>query len=244
MLPRFYIEQTLTENTLVTLPMDVVKHIWVLRLKAQQSVLLFNGNGSAYQGTIHSIDKYHGVVQVMQQLPSEVTQNVPIDLALCLINNNKMDLALQNSVELGVTSITPIMSKFAQRISQERLKTRMEHWMKVIISSCQQSGNNTLPILHAPITFIDAITSNYIGIKLLMLPQTNQQGSTQQNISNNLPIKVIIGPEGGFSTDEIEIAQNNGFNAINLGKFILRSETAVSASLSYINLTYGNWMNT
>ena len=243
MLPRFYIEQTLTENTLVTLPMDVVKHICVLRLKTQQSVILFNGNGYAYQGTIHSIEKYHGVVHIMHQLPSDV-HHVPIDLALCLINNNKMDIALQNSVELGVTSITPIMSKFSQRISQERLKTRIDHWMKVIISSCQQSGNNTLPILHAPITFIDAITTKYIGIKLIMLPQTNQQSSTQKTIINNLPIKVIIGPEGGFSTDEIEIAQNNGFNSINLGKFILRSETAVSASLSYINLTYGNWMNT
>ena len=240
MLPRFYIEQHLTKNVLITLSTDVVQHMWVLRLKPQQNIILFNGNGYAYQGIIHSLDKHHGVVQIMQQLPDEVQHNMQIDLALCIINNNKMDIALQNSVELGVTSITPVISNFSQRISRERLNTRLEHWKKVIISSCQQSGNNTLPILHLPQTFNDVIVQNYVGIKLIMLPRMMQPITKPANI-NYTAIKLLIGPEGGFSTNEIDSAQSNGFNMIKLGKLILRSETAVSASLSYINLTYGQW---
>lgn len=237
-MPRFYVNLALTEKDQINMPEEVARHILVLRLRASEEITLFNGDGNEYVAIISKIDKKSISVVVQQQLPQKsLQQPLKIDLLLCIISNDKMDLAIQKAVELGVTSITPIISERSQKLIQEKFAKRMEHWQKIIISSCEQCGNNILPQINLPTTFNHAITNKPNGLRLILSPRS---GNTSKHSSAS-EVQLLIGPEGGFSSTELEKAQDHGFLPVQLGNLVLRSETAVIVGLTYIQLQHGSW---
>jgi 16S rRNA (uracil1498-N3)-methyltransferase len=146
-------------------------------------------------------------------------------------------------VELGVNVITPIISARAEH--QEAKATKLDRWLKIIISACEQSGRCDLPVLNPPIILEDwlkarqklTIKSNS-ELNIGFCTKTNQ---SLKNLLNNTnkdlleKITIIIGPEGGLAPEELNLLSLNKFNLVSLGSTILRTETAGIVSLGILN---------
>lgn len=212
----------------------------VLRMKLGDSVLLFNGNGKDYLGTINEISKktLHVNIEAVDCVDNE--SHLELHLLQPLCKSEKMDLCIQKATELGVNIITPFVSSRVNiNITSKRLEKKMSHWSSIIHSACEQSGRATLPTLNLPISFDQAInnTSHY-AIKLIASPTATKQVQVE-----SLPYTecvCAIGPEGGFSEQEIIRAKELGFSAFQIGPRILRLETAVISALTLCQLNWGD----
>jgi 16S rRNA (uracil1498-N3)-methyltransferase len=211
----------------------------VLRLKQSDPIVLFNGDGNEYTADILSISKKQVVAIVNSQLSMRSESPLNIHLAQGVSKGDRMDFVLQKSVELGVSEITPVITeRCAVKLSTERWQKKTEQWQKIIISACEQSGRNVLPILHQPIALNKWLGQTTEQQKVILTP-----GSSKYMSSLSRPVqgfRLLIGPEGGLSEQEIYTSEQTGFESVNLGPRILRTETAALASISILQALFGD----
>ena len=153
-----------------------------------------------------------------------------------------MDWCLQKATELGVNEITPIISARVNiSINANRLEKKMDHWRSVIESACEQSGRAVIPKLNLPTGFNVAINNSPKDcIKLIATPTADNTSLPSSDISTPTCL-CAIGPEGGFSREEILQAQHEGFTSIKIGPRILRLETAVISALTLCQSRWGDF---
>lgn len=237
---RLYFPDLTSAMSVVTLDKSASRYLLqVLRCKPGQTIQLFNGNGIQCDGTLESAGKNAATIKLSKC--DQVTHESPlhIQLVLGISKGDRMDIAIQKSVELGVTEILPIHTEYSVvNLSTERAQKRLSHWQGIIINACEQCGRNHLPKLHSVQTFAQWLTSAHGDVLWLFDPQSRQHLSQQSSPSG--PITILIGPEGGLSDDEISSAQKSGFKAMQFGPRILRTETAVIATLSAIQTLWGD----
>lgn len=211
----------------------------VLRLKSGTPLVIFNGDGAEYAAILGVTEKRRATVFLGDNRYPERESPLNIHLGLAISKGERMDYAIQKSVELGVTEITPLFSQHCVvKLDEKRIKNRLRHWQAVIISASEQCGRNRLADLHTPIDFSHWIKLECRGENLILAPQAQHVLSQLQSAPQQL--RLAIGPEGGFSDMEIEMAITDGFTAIGLGPRILRTETAVVAGLSALQTLWGD----
>jgi len=239
--PRIYLPVPLAEGTLVTLD-DAQHHhlLTVLRIKNEENVILFNGLGGEYTGSFHSTKK-KSQVKILHFQPVDRESPVDLHLGQGLARGARMDFVIQKATELGVTQITPLWTQnCAVKLDEARSQKRLEHWRKIAISACEQSGRTRLPVLH-PVQFFDEwITTPFAGTSFLLTPTSEY--SFQDALSNknhNTPIKIAIGPESGWEKQEISKITNEVVFC-RLGPRVLRTETAGMVALSILQNHYGD----
>lgn len=153
-----------------------------------------------------------------------------------------MDFALQKSVELGVTGITPLITeRSVVRLSAERMANRQEHWRRVAISACEQSGRRTIPVIGDTGPLNDWLLKNKaLGATCILLDH-RAPATLDQLACTSAEVNLLIGPEGGLSLDEITSAQTAGFESVHLGPRVMRTETAPLAAISAIQMLWGDF---
>ena len=150
-----------------------------------------------------------------------------------------MDLVIQKSVELGITSLQPVLTQFTPlSYSQELLDKKEKHWKSIIISACEQSGRNIIPKLKNTQPFREIIKMQRNANKII-LDQKAAQKFKDISVKHSLGFCVLIGPEGGFSEDESCYAIKNGFMPVTMGNSVLRTDTAGIASIAAIQTLWG-----
>lgn len=239
--PRLYQNCELQCGTTLTLTKEAAHHaIHVLRLLINSKIILFNGKGGEYLATIKNMTKKSIVVNIEKYFSTELESPRHIHLAQGIIRREKMDFVIQKAVELGVSSITPILTEHCN-FSLSQLKKRHTHWHAVAVNACEQCGRNKIPSIEMPQTFYDYLKNkiNEKNIDKLLLSPTASKKISQLKI-NKAKVCVVIGPEGGFSEEEIEKAKQNEFQTIQLGPRILRSETAALATLTSLQVLFGD----
>lgn len=245
-MPRLYIDVPIIPNQSFILKDAPFNHaIRVLRLQIKDEIVLFNGTGGEYLAIITSIDKKQAVLQVLDFNPIERESSLNLHLYQALAKGDKLDYILQKATELGVSSITLLISKRSiAAIAEERLDKKMAHFRSIIISACEQCGRNTLPVLELPLKLHKLNLSselNYLTLdpkaedKLSDSIKVSTKGATHKNIA------LIIGPEGGLSPDELDLLSKKGCQSINLGARILRTETAAIAVIAALQALFGDW---
>ncbi|MBT7120893.1 MAG: 16S rRNA (uracil(1498)-N(3))-methyltransferase, partial [Nitrosomonadales bacterium] len=159
-------------------------------------------------------------------------------------SNEKMDIVIQKATELGVSHIQPIFStRSSIKLSHDRAKKKLSHWSRVVISACEQSGRSRLPTIKAPRS-LDQITKEIKiskhSLNLVLHPHPHKKS---QNLPNNHTgdINIFIGPEGGFTEDEISLLNQKNFINVQLGPRILRTETAPLAIIAILQYKYGDF---
>ncbi len=242
MSPRFYCAQVLAPRNIVELPAPAAHHVRrVLRLKAGDAVVLFNGEGGEYPGRIVEDAR---AVRVVLEARRDVDRESPlaVTLAQALPSGDKMDWIVQKAVELGVARIVPLAAaRCVVRLSGERAARRVEHWRQVAVSACEQSGRNRLPGI-APLTdlraWLSAAAPQREETRLLLSPgaRLRLRGATPQG-----SVVLLIGPEGGLTSEEEAAAQACGFQGVALGPRILRTETAGPAALAALGALHGDF---
>jgi 16S rRNA (uracil1498-N3)-methyltransferase len=238
-LSRFYQAGSYECQASLELTTDVSQHVArVLRMQVGQQIIIFNGVGVQAQAQIISLQKKQVIVKILELSAHNAESNLQINLAQGIAKPQYMDLAVQKAVELGVTSITPLLTEYsAVSMRKEHWEKKLQHWQSIIISACAQSGRATLPLLNDITSFADYLTTSAADLKLILMPDSKiglpKQGSPST-------ISLIIGPEGGIAERELHLAQQHDFLPLNLGPRILRTETATIASLSILQYTYGD----
>lgn len=239
---RFYCPQRLGPGQTLDLPPDAAHHAAkVLRMEVGHELVLFNGDGGEYEAVITYISKSAVTVRTAAFHEREAESPLDVTLAQAISAGDKMDYTLQKSVELGITRIQPLASeRCVVKLAGERAEKRGRHWQQVVISACEQSGRNHVPMV-APIRplthwFGDLPAS---AERLMLAP--GAQCSLGTLPAPKAPVILLIGPEGGLSPSEIAAAQSCGFKSIRLGPRILRTETAALAALAAMQTLWGDF---
>lgn len=242
---RIFVDAPLAAGRSVTLPEDASRHVaQVLRMQNSESVTLFNGQGGEYQATIESVRKTAVNVRCERFDPIERESVLHLTLAQALVSADKMDWIAQKAVELGAMRIVPLIcERSVARLSGEREGKRIEHWRKVVIAACEQSGRNRVPVVDSPLRMADFTVRQSQGLRLLLDPAATAPlpSALQGAQEKSAEIIVAVGPEGGFTGDEAAQAAATGFQRVRLGKAVLRTETAGIAALAAIQAICGAW---
>jgi 16S rRNA (uracil1498-N3)-methyltransferase len=245
--PRIFVEEPPTELHQTFDIAESTAHylVHVLRLKVGDAVTLFHQNYE-YDGHIASIHKKKTALFIEKKTYISRESPIVTHLALGYSKGDKMDIAFQKAVELGVHAITPIFSEFCS-VKRDRAmdEKKMLHWKKILISSAEQCERNTIPELHPITTFSHFIAENACDLKWILHPP-NRNESALLDTSSPLPsspasVCVLVGPEGGFSEKEVSDAMAAQFQKISLGPRILRTETAPLVILSIIQQRWGDY---
>ncbi|WP_373741259.1 16S rRNA (uracil(1498)-N(3))-methyltransferase [Neisseria sp.] len=238
---RFYVSAELAEGGQTELPDNVVRHLNVLRLRSGEEIVLFNGNGNAYPARLDILEKRRATATVLRE--EAVCNESPLDITLiqAVSSGERMDFTLQKSVELGVNRIQPVISsRSIVRLTGERADKRISRWQEIVISACEQSGRNVIPEVLPLLSYSDALaTLPDNRTKLLMSLNRPQTLTRIQPLSDG--IIFMVGPEGGWTAAEETQAFDAGFQAVTLGKRILRTETASLAAIAAMQTLWGDF---
>lgn len=237
---RIYTEQPLAPGNPIELKGQQAHYLSkVLRLKVNARLILFNGDGNEYQSVITSINKQNITINIEEAVRAISESPLHSILGLGLSRGERMDLAIQKSTELGVTEIVPLFTEFSEvKLQAERLQKKHRHWQQIAISACEQSGRNNIPVIHQPVQLSDWCNAIDCECKLIFEPGANVIQLSQKQPAH---VALLIGPEGGFSEQELKYAANNGFQSLSLGPRILRTETAPIAALTVLQMLWGDF---
>lgn len=240
---RFYSPEKLHVDVLVKLSDNASLHATrVMRLNVGDQLFLFDGSGNDFQCELFSVQKNATLAKVLSA--QEVNNESPINITLLLgmSSGDRMDIGIQKAVELGVNRIIPIKTeRSVVKLDEEKTKKRVDHWRHVVIAACEQSGRALLPIVEFPTTLSQfcakPATENITRITLDPVAHKRLADLSKPNGE----IQLLIGAEGGLSSNEIALASQQGFIGVQLGKRILRTETAPLAAIATINALWGDF---
>ncbi|MBU2923118.1 16S rRNA (uracil(1498)-N(3))-methyltransferase [Colwellia sp. 4_MG-2023] len=242
---RIYQDSELTLNDTVKLSDDAFGHIVrVLRLSEGDTVALFNGKEAVqYTAQLVDVKKKEASAKIIEQ--KVITNESPIDIHLGqgISRGDRMDYTLQKSVELGVSKITPLFTeRCGVKLSGERLAKKHDQWQKIVISACEQSGRCIVPEVTEPMYLEDWLAQETNSLKLNLHPKATHSIMTLpvDSTENALQVRLLIGPEGGLSDEEISKANTADFQDILLGPRILRTETAALTAITALQCRFGD----
>lgn len=244
-IPRFYINQPLQGDHELILPKEIHRHaIQVLRLAVDDVLILFNGKGGEYRAILTNVQKRHSSVRIISFNAVNCDSPLDISLAIAMIKADKMDFAIQKSVEMGVNSIQPLYTERSViKLKANRLEKKLLHWQGVITAACEQSGRTSIPQILAPIPLALwlplSTTTSSSTLHLAMLPRQHPHITTLSSPENH-KMTLIVGPEGGFSDQEVDLLLSLGIKGIQFGPRILRAETAVIAAIAVCQQQWGD----
>ncbi len=238
--PRIYEPMPLAAHQTLMLSDDGANHVGrVLRMQAGDALVLFDGRGGQYPATIQEAGKRHVAVLLGEQQPIEVESPLAIHLGQVISRGDKMEFTIQKSVELGVTCITPLFSeRCGVKLQGERLDKKVEQWQKIAISACEQCGRNRIPEIRPVMTLAQWLAEPTTELKLNLHPRAPFSLTTLPQ--PDAGIRLLIGPEGGLSSEEIQLAAEQGFVDMLLGPRVLRTETAAMTAITALQCRFGD----
>lgn len=211
----------------------------VLRLNVGDAIILFNGDGHDYSAELVEATRKNVVARISSKTQNHSESPLKLHLVQALIKSDKMDWVIQKAVELGVTEITPVQTKYC---AVKVFEKKMAHWQGIILSACEQSGRSVIPTLNPVITLEKFFDNEKIQSGYIFHPDATQKLSdVSVNKTQAGAMLVLIGPEGGFHEDEIRLAEIHGFHSVQIGRRILRAETAAVTVLSLMQYTQGDF---
>ena len=236
---RFFVPQNFGNEMIIT-GVDA-KHISkVLRMTLGDELQIVSDDGVTAQGKISFIDAACVKIGSLKIIAESNEPKVKITLAQGLAKGEKMDFIIQKAVELGVTSIVPVaMEHSVVQLDGAKAIKKVERWQKISESAAKQSKRNIIPLVQPVMSVEEMLAKNNCSTKIIAYECENQislksvlKEAIEQNKIENLLL--IIGPEGGISEDELDLARAAGAKPVSLGRRILRAETAGLVAMSAI----------
>ena len=235
--PRLFVEAPLAPAASIELPEAAAHHaVRVLRLRAGDSVVLFDGRGGEYEARLTLPGRDHALADVGRHRPVERESPLAVTLVQAVSSGEKMDYTVQKAVELGVRAIHPVLSaRSVVRLDGERGAKKLAHWRRIAIAACEQCGRNRVPEIADPVPL--ARYRPAVGARILLSPSG---GARLAGLATS-PAVLAAGPEAGFSEEEEGRLLREGFAAVRLGPRVLRTETAALAALAALNALAGDF---
>ncbi|ABE56252.1 protein of unknown function DUF558 [Shewanella denitrificans OS217] len=219
---------------------DGAAHIGrVLRMSEGEQVMLFNGDGKDYLADITSASKKNITITIISMEDNRSESGLNLHLGQVISRGDRMEFTIQKSVELGVNTITPLFSeRCGVKLTGERLEKKINQWQKIVISACEQSGRSQVPLIRPAMDVAAWCQEPSQALKLNLHPRASHgiKGLTLENPR----VRLLIGPEGGLSSEEILMTEQCDFTDVLLGPRVLRTETASLTAITALQLTFGD----
>jgi len=223
---RFFVPDGIEIGATIALSDEERHHARVLRVRDGEEVELFDGRGRNFVARFSE----NGVFVLKETVNREPA--TAIHLAMSIIQLDKFELVLQKATELGVQSFLPVITDRIE-LHFERVRGKEERWRKIVLEAVKQSGRSRIPPVEQPIKFDEAMQRE--GSKIVF-----DADAPPSTTDKRQPTTLFIGPEGGFSKRELELARNAGATFERLGPRRLRAETAALAAVTIISARSGD----
>ncbi|HBC83108.1 MAG TPA: 16S rRNA (uracil(1498)-N(3))-methyltransferase [Escherichia sp.] len=238
--PRIYHPELLTVGQQVALSDDAANHVGrVLRMGAGQPLQLFDRSNQLFEAEIVRADKKSVVVNLIAGEIDDRESPLHIHLGQVMSRGEKMEFTIQKSIELGVSLITPLFSeRCGVKLDPERLNKKIQQWQKIAIAACEQCGRNRIPEIRPAMDLEAWCAEPDEGLKLNLHPRASAS-------INTLPlpverVRLLIGPEGGLTANEIAMTADYQFTDILLGPRVLRTETTALTAITALQVRFGD----
>lgn len=216
----------------------------VLRLARGAAVECFDGAGSRFDARVERADARACEVRLGTRCEAATESPLRITLAQGISAADRMDWAIEKAVELGVHAIQPLVTARSQaRHDPDRLRRRHEHWSRIVEAACMQCGRDRLPALAPALAFERWLSSTDLAAprtRIVLAPAAAKRLS-ETAIDRSIGIDLLVGPESGFSADELDSARAAGFEPVRAGPRVLRTETAGLAAIAALQALAGDF---
>ncbi len=239
-IPRIYHPENISAPSSVSLSEEAANHVGrVLRMQPGEQVLLFDNSGAEFPAEITEAGKKRVTVQITERVENSVESPLDFHLGQVVSRGDKMEFTIQKSVELGVNTITPLISeRCGVKLNAERFDKKLQQWQKIAISACEQCGRNKVPEIRPVMKLEDWCQEEDGSLKLNLHPRARYSINTLPEPVTK--VRLLIGPEGGLSADEIEMTGNYNFEEILLGPRVLRTETCALTAITALQVRFGD----
>lgn len=237
---RLYTPQVLDQGSRVELTGPQCHYlVRVLRLSDGDELKLFNGDGFDYCGEIIEARKQSVTIELGDRLDPANESPLKITLVQAISRGERMDFSLQKATELGVSKIRLLSSSRVEvRLDESRLIKRMAHWQAVVQSACEQSGRARVPEVMAPLSLSDWLQQTDGKTRLVLDPLADVRLSSYR--LNTRGLSIVVGPEGGFSSAEMQKLKARSVEPVSLGPRVLRTETAGPVAIALLQTMAGD----
>jgi len=239
-IPRLFHPSIIASQKQIELSDDAAGHVArVLRMQVHQPIILFDGTGYEYTTTITHLSKKNVHVIVQHAAFKNAESPLNLHLGQVISRGDKMEFTIQKSVELGVNTITPLLSgRCGVKLDEKRFEKKLGQWKKIVIAACEQCGRNIIPKINPIIQLEHWCAEETNALKLNLHPRATYSIKTLPETKQN--IRLLVGPEGGLSEDEILMTQKHQFEEILLGPRVLRTETAALTAITALQVRFGD----
>ncbi len=241
-LTRVHVEAPLAAGQRVVIEGSAANHITrVLRLRTGDAIAVFNGNGAEFAARVEEFRKGSVLVEVEEERAADRESPLSVTLAQGISRGERMDWILQKATELGASRIVPVLTeRSVVRLDSKQAEKKLQHWRGIAIAACEQCGRNRVPEIALPTPFFEFVgsTSGSVATRLLLSPIAT--ASVDQVNAGAPGVTLLIGPEGGLTETEQEVAQRSGFTSVRMGPRVLRTETAAIAALTILQHRFGD----
>ncbi|OGP94244.1 MAG: hypothetical protein A2Z19_05090 [Deltaproteobacteria bacterium RBG_16_54_18] len=241
-MPRVYIPAERIIGTEILLQTKEARYLLtVLRLTAGDAVTVFDGEGTEYRAELRA-DEDQGVYLAIQEELHPVRESpLRITLGQGLLKGERMKFVIQKATELGVDRIIPLVTARSIPIVEgERESLRLERWARIAQEAAKQSGRTVVPSINAIREFADFLAASAGTRVMFWEGEPTPLRKIADQLDPQQGLVLLVGPEGGFSEEEVLAAQAQGFIIAGLGQRVLRAETATLSVLSIMQHLFGD----
>jgi 16S rRNA (uracil1498-N3)-methyltransferase len=244
---RFYAPDLVEGSDVVELPGDEAKHLSrVLRLREGAWVQVFDGRGHEYRGRVELVEPTKVMVALESRIPSAAEPSVSLTLVQAVPKGDSMDQIVRDAVMLGVNAIVPLVSDRAEAVAGRLIASgRVARWQRIAVASVKQCGRAVVPVVHPPQTLDDCLRAFSAARRYLLaepcLPTIAPVG-VRSLLTESAPESavLIVGPEGGWTDEEVSLANRVGCVPLTLGARTLRADAAAVVAITALQCVWGD----
>ncbi len=243
---RFYAPTASRTGVRVRLPDSEAAHLThALRLKTGATIQLFDGQGHEFSGSIVTTDRTGTVVETFEPIDPAPEPLVAITLAQALLKGRKFDAVVRDAVMLGVSAVRPLITDHTD-VPDAALHSDIacQRWRKIAIASAKQSGRAVVPVIESPISFNRHLTGTGDGLRVILVEPSAGPLPDRLDLLMSRPrpqhAMLTVGPEGGWSENELNRARAEGWEMLTLGSRTLRSDATPIVSVAILLYVWGD----
>jgi 16S rRNA (uracil1498-N3)-methyltransferase len=240
---RFYAPALDVGDDTVTLPREEAEHLTrVLRISSGDTVGVFDGRGHEFLARVVSVEKRDVRVQLLSAVAGAAEPAVAVTLVQAVLKGDKMDDLVRDAAMLGAAALQPIVSKRTESTVAALMRgARLHRWRRIVLASVKQCGRAVLPEVRTPLTFVDWLGEPRPDLTLMLVEPSASSGETLGWLRQHpspADAAVVVGPEGGWTEEELAAARERGLRLVTLGRRTLRADAVPVAALSILQFLW------